>query len=129
MIKADELPTVKIGQPPTRLGSTPHIPPASIFVPFCPSLHLVFWSKRGLNRPHVRLTRGPDGAPAEMLRRGYSFRTGHEEGLLFVAFQRDLEQGFAGVQRRLAGEPLSRYTLTVGGGYYFLPPAGWTLDH
>jgi deferrochelatase/peroxidase EfeB len=59
-----------------------------------------------------------------MLRRGYSYRAEREEGLLFVAFQRDLERGFAGVQRRLAGEPLSRYTLTVGGGYFFLPPNG-----
>jgi deferrochelatase/peroxidase EfeB len=63
-------------------------------------------------------------APPELLRRGYSYRAGHEEGLLFVAFQRDLDRGFAGVQRRLAGEPLGRYTLAVGGGYFFLPPAG-----
>ncbi len=41
-----------------------------------------------------------------------------------MAYQRDLEDGFAGVQRRLAGEELSRYTLTVGGGYYFVPAAG-----
>ncbi len=76
---------------------------------------------------HVRLARGPLDMRPEMLRRGYSYQTEREEGLLFVAFQRDLERGFAGVQRRLAGEPLGRYTLAVGGGYFFLPRAGWTL--
>jgi deferrochelatase/peroxidase EfeB len=79
---------------------------------------------------HVRRAnpRRPGSTPPAMLRRGYSYRAGHdmagrpEEGLLFVALQRDLELGFAGVQRRLAGEPLGRYVLTVGGGYYFVPP-------
>ncbi len=72
---------------------------------------------------HVGLAKS---GPAEMLRRGYGYRgsgpTGRpEEGLVFVAFQRDLERGFAGVQRRLAGEHLGRYTLTVGGGYFYVP--------
>ncbi|MEV4640469.1 Dyp-type peroxidase [Actinoplanes sp. NPDC049548] len=74
---------------------------------------------------HVRLARGTGPRP-EMLRRGYSFRAEGEEGMLFLAYQRDLERGFAGVQRRLAGERLARYVLTVGGGYFFVPPAGWT---
>ncbi len=69
---------------------------------------------------HVRLARG-GGAP-EMLRRGYTYRQPGEEGLLFLAYQRDLDRGFAGVQRRLAGEPLARYVLPVGGGYFFVPP-------
>jgi deferrochelatase/peroxidase EfeB len=45
-----------------------------------------------------------------------------EAGLLLIAYQRDLEEGFAAVQRRLAGERLGRYVLTVGGGYFFVPP-------
>jgi len=86
---------------------------------------------------HVRLAnpRRPGGARPQLLRRGYGFRgaapTGEpetagrpEEGLLFISYQRDLDAGFAGVQRRLAGEQLARYTLTVGGGYYFVPAAG-----
>ncbi|MFF4418364.1 Dyp-type peroxidase [Streptosporangium sp. NPDC001559] len=64
----------------------------------------------------------PGVAPPRMLRRGYNFHEGPDsQGMLFVAFQSDLEGGFAGVQRRLAGQPLDRYTLTVGGGYYFIP--------
>jgi deferrochelatase/peroxidase EfeB len=41
---------------------------------------------------------------------------------VFTCFQRDLEKGFGTVQRRLAGEALERYTLTFGGGYYFVLP-------
>ncbi|MEU7854268.1 Dyp-type peroxidase [Nonomuraea sp. NPDC049141] len=69
-----------------------------------------------------RANPGTSGVAApRMLRRGYSYHDGPEDqGMLFVAFQGDLEQGFAGVQRRLAGQTLDRYTLTVGGGYYFL---------
>jgi deferrochelatase/peroxidase EfeB len=72
---------------------------------------------------HVRLARGT-GARPEMLRRGYSYAEDGEDGLLFLAYQRDLERGFAGVQRRLAGERLARYVLPVGGGYFFAPPPG-----
>ncbi|MFC4532024.1 Dyp-type peroxidase [Sphaerisporangium dianthi] len=73
---------------------------------------------------HVRRANpGTPGTPApRMLRRGYSYHEGpQDQGMLFVAYQGDLELGFAGVQRRLAGQPLDRYTLTVGGGYFFLP--------
>ncbi|MFI6798714.1 Dyp-type peroxidase [Streptosporangium canum] len=70
-----------------------------------------------------RANPGTPGVPApRMLRRGYNYHEGPDsQGMLFVAFQNDLERGFAGVQRRLAGHPLDRYTLTVGGGYYFVP--------
>ncbi len=77
---------------------------------------------------HVRLANPRTGPPPPMLRRGYSFQGGMagtgraEAGLLFIAYQRDLEEGFAAVQRRLAGERLGRYVLTVGGGYFFVPP-------
>lgn len=73
---------------------------------------------------HTRLARQPDGSVAPLVRRGYSYRTKAEEGLVFLAYQRDLEQGFAGVQKRLSGEKLGRYVLPVGGGYFFVPPPG-----
>ncbi|MEJ3743828.1 Dyp-type peroxidase [Actinomycetes bacterium KLBMP 9797] len=86
---------------------------------------------------HIRLAnpRTPETEANRILRRGYSYRrardaAGHpDEGLLFVCFQQDLERGFATVQRRLAGQPLDRYVLTTGGGYYFaLPGAAGTND-
>ena len=61
------------------------------------------------------------------MRRSYSFNRGRDaygqmdEGLLFTCFQSDLGRGFEAVQNRLAGEALSHYTLTVGGGYFFAP--------
>jgi hypothetical protein len=58
-----------------------------------------------------------------LVRRGYSYGSGDDQGLLFMAYQRDLAAGFAGVQRRLAGEKLARYVLPVGGGYFFVPAA------
>ena len=76
------------------------------------------WPTRGRPRPQ----------PSRILRRGYSFSRGFDgaglldEGLFFVAFQRDLEQGFVTVQDRLAGEPLEEYIQPVGGGYFFAPP-------
>jgi deferrochelatase/peroxidase EfeB len=39
-----------------------------------------------------------------------------------MCFQRDLGTGFEAVQRRLEGQALDQYLLTVGGGYYFAPP-------
>ncbi|GAA0809710.1 Dyp-type peroxidase [Spirilliplanes yamanashiensis] len=78
---------------------------------------------------HVRRANPRTGPPPPMLRRGFSFRgtdrAGRtEEGMLFIAFQRDIRDGFEAVQHRLAGERLGRYVLTVGGGYFFVPPPG-----
>jgi deferrochelatase/peroxidase EfeB len=78
---------------------------------------------------HVRRANPRTGPPPPLLRRGFSFSDSggaagrREQGLLFQAFQGDLAAGFEAVQRRLAGEKLGRYVLTVGGGYYFVPPA------
>ncbi|TDC38472.1 Dyp-type peroxidase [Micromonospora sp. 15K316] len=79
---------------------------------------------------HIRRAnpRTPETAGSRILRRGYSYRGGvdaagrRDEGMLFICFQRDVEAGFATMQRRLAGEALDRYVLPVGGGYFFVLP-------
>jgi deferrochelatase/peroxidase EfeB len=73
---------------------------------------------------HIRRAnpRTPETAGSRILRRGYSYRTGTDEGLVFVCFQRDLAKGFETVQRRLAGEALDKYILPHGGGYFFALP-------
>ncbi len=85
---------------------------------------------------HIRLAnpRTAETQRNRILRRGYSFSRGFDdaglldEGLMFVAFQRDLEQGFVTVQERLAGEPLEEYIQTVGGGYFVAPPGVASTD-
>lgn len=79
---------------------------------------------------HIRRAnpRTPETEPNRILRRGYSFRTNptpttdRDEGIVFVCFQRDIEAGFATVQRRLAYQALDKYVLPVGGGYFFVLP-------
>ncbi|MEV4757049.1 Dyp-type peroxidase [Micromonospora sp. NPDC049559] len=81
---------------------------------------------------HIRRAnpRTPGSERNRILRRGYSYRRAPEVagtqdvGQIFICFQRDVELGFATVQRRLAGEALERYTLPFGGGYYFALPGG-----
>jgi deferrochelatase/peroxidase EfeB len=78
---------------------------------------------------HVRRANPRDGSfEPRMLRRSWNYSMdlpsgGVEDGLVFMSFQADLGAGFAGVQRRLAGQDLDRYLLTTGGGYYFVPPS------
>lgn len=78
---------------------------------------------------HIRRAnpRTPETSQHRILRRSYSYRRPGEgrddEGLIFICFQRDPEQGFAAAQRRLAGEALDRYVLPFGGGYFFVPPS------
>jgi deferrochelatase/peroxidase EfeB len=79
---------------------------------------------------HIRLA-NPRSAGTErnlMFRRGYSFARGFDgaglldQGLMFIAFQRDLDAGFVTVQDRLAFEPLQEYIQPQGGGFFFALP-------
>jgi deferrochelatase/peroxidase EfeB len=85
---------------------------------------------------HIRLA-NPRTTGSErhlIFRRGYSFARGFDgaglldQGLLFVAFQRDLEAGFVTVQTRLAHEPLQEYIQPEGGGFFFALPGVQSAD-
>jgi deferrochelatase/peroxidase EfeB len=82
---------------------------------------------------HIRRAnpRTPETEDNQILRRGYSYRREADEGLLFICFQKDLEKGFATIQRRLTGTPLDKYVLPIGGGYFFVLPglSGTTGDY
>ncbi|MEU7384188.1 MULTISPECIES: Dyp-type peroxidase [unclassified Streptomyces] len=74
---------------------------------------------------HVRRAAPDRRHPPPLVRRGYNYHRGaDDQGLIFSCFQRDLEKGFETVQHRLQGEAMAKYTLTVGGGYFFVPPSG-----
>ncbi len=79
---------------------------------------------------HIRLA-NPRVAASEanlILRRPFNYSNGVaksgqiDQGLLFIAYQADLEKGFIAVQKRLNGEPLEEYIKPVGGGYFFVLP-------
>lgn len=84
---------------------------------------------------HIRLAnpRTPE-AHAALIRRGFNYSNGVtksgqlDQGLLFVAFQSDLERGFVAAQNRLTGEPLEEYVKPFGGGYFFVLPGVATRD-
>jgi deferrochelatase/peroxidase EfeB len=79
---------------------------------------------------HIRLAnpRTPATEDQRILRRGFNYHRGFDaagqldQGLIFVAYNRDIENGFAKVQQRLAGEPMTDYVTPVGGGYFYVPP-------
>jgi deferrochelatase/peroxidase EfeB len=79
---------------------------------------------------HIRLAnpRKPETESQRILRRGFNYHRGFDtagqldQGLIFVAYNRDIENGFAKVQKRLAGEPMTDYITPVGGGYFYVPP-------
>ncbi|WP_110747834.1 iron uptake transporter deferrochelatase/peroxidase subunit [Phyllobacterium leguminum] len=79
---------------------------------------------------HIRLANPRDKTAEQhlILRRPFNYSNGIsksgqlEMGLLFIAFQADLEKGFITVQKRLDGEPLEEYIKPVGGGFFFALP-------
>ncbi len=84
---------------------------------------------------HIRLANDRSKAALAnlMLRRPFNYSLGVtksgqlDQGLLFIAYQADLEQGFIAVQNKLNGEPLEEYIKPVGGGYFFALP-GYASD-
>lgn len=81
-------------------------------------------------RAHIRLAnpRGPGADAHLMLRRPFNYTNGVtrngqiDQGLLFICYQADLQQGFIHVQNALNGEPMEEYVKPVGGGYFFALP-------
>jgi deferrochelatase/peroxidase EfeB len=79
---------------------------------------------------HIRLANPRDAASKDnlILRRPFNYSNGVskagqlEMGLLFIAYQADLEKGFIHIQNRLNGEPLEEYIKPIGGGYFFVLP-------
>ncbi len=79
---------------------------------------------------HIRLAndRSRQSDRHLILRRPFNYARGAlrngqlDQGLLFIAWQADLQQGFIAVQNKLNGEPLEEYIKPIGGGYFFAPP-------
>jgi len=79
---------------------------------------------------HIRMAnpRTPATAGERILRRGFSYHRGFDEagqldqGLLFVAYNRNPSKQFAVIQNRLNSEPMTDYITPIGGGYFFAPP-------
>ena len=78
---------------------------------------------------HMALAHPSKHGGAKMLRRPYSFSNGIDEvgqinaGLVFLSFQRDLENHFIPVQRALSSnDRMNEYVKVVGSGAFACPP-------
>ncbi|MGW4195755.1 iron uptake transporter deferrochelatase/peroxidase subunit [Streptomyces sp. NPDC005004] len=78
---------------------------------------------------HVRLAHPDSNNGVTILRRGYSFTDGTDglgrldAGLFFLAYQRDVREGFIPLQRRLsAHDALNEYIQHVGSAVFAIPP-------
>jgi deferrochelatase/peroxidase EfeB len=77
---------------------------------------------------HVRLAHPDANHGATILRRGYSFTDGTDglgrldAGLFFLAYQRDVREGFIPIQRSLAADALNEYIQHVGSALFAIPP-------
>ncbi|MFI6355548.1 iron uptake transporter deferrochelatase/peroxidase subunit [Streptomyces sp. NPDC050743] len=78
---------------------------------------------------HVRLAHPDSNNGITILRRGYSFTDGTDglgrldAGLFFLAYQRDVREGFIPLQRKLsAHDALNEYIQHVGSAVFAIPP-------
>ncbi|MFJ9161101.1 iron uptake transporter deferrochelatase/peroxidase subunit [Streptomyces griseoviridis] len=78
---------------------------------------------------HVRLAHPDSNHGITILRRGYSFTDGTDglgrldAGLFFLAYQRDIREGFVPLQRALAAkDALNEYIQHVGSAVFAVPP-------
>ncbi|MFJ3668227.1 iron uptake transporter deferrochelatase/peroxidase subunit [Streptomyces sp. NPDC090106] len=84
--------------------------------------------KAMLPTAHVRLAHPDSNHGATILRRGYSFTDGTDglgrldAGLFFLAYQRDVREGFVRIQRNLATDDLNEYIQHVGSAVFAVPP-------
>jgi deferrochelatase/peroxidase EfeB len=73
--------------------------------------------------------REPKTIDQRILRRAWNYSDGFDEdgrlnvGLLFVAFNQDIQRQFVAIQERLNEEPMVDYITPASGGYFFAPAA------
>ena len=78
---------------------------------------------------HVKLAHPDSNGGIRILRRGYSFTDGSDglgrldAGLFFLAYQRDVREGFIPLQRRLSrDDELNEYIQHVSLAVFAVPP-------